>query len=591
MKSVLDSIRILHSLMSARRRWQLLLVILATLVGAAAEFFSLAAVIPFLTLLADPQRIRSFPLLPDILSALGWSSPSEVMLLAVLVFAVSIVLAGFYRVFLLSLGLRFTFALGREIGAALYQRVLHQPYSFHVNTNSSEILAGLQKVDSVVFGAIQPLIQGTVAGFFSISILVALMWVDFAVALSAMAGFVLIYVVMGRVTGPVLKRSGEEMSAAVAQKIRVTQEGLGGIRDVLIDGTQKTFVHRFHQLDVAQRNAQRRFSVYAASPRYLVEMAGMILIGSLALFMARQSGGMAAALPVLGVLAMGAQRLLPQIQMLYGSWASLMSGHSTLEEVASFVHEPLPLVHRQPSNGIALALDGALVLEQIGFRYSEQGPWVLQGIYLTLPLGVRAGFVGRTGGGKTTLVDIIMGLLEPVQGHIRVGDQTIDHSTLRAWQDRISHVPQFIFLADASMTDNIAFGVPKDQVNMERVKRAAGQAQIDAFIETLPYGYDTEVGERGVRLSGGQRQRIGLARALYKDISLLILDEATSALDDQTESAVMDAVYALGRDITVLMVAHRTSTLRRCDVVYEVGSQGVHAIDLASREAAMGAKG
>jgi ATP-binding cassette subfamily B protein len=278
----------------------------------------------------------------------------------------------------------------------------------------------------------------------------------------------------------------------------------------------------------------------------------------------------AAALPILAMLALGAQRLLPIMQQLYGNWSVVAGSKAALADVLALLEQPLPagvnLSEPEP-----LALKEAITFENVSFKYNSHAPWVLQDINLTIPKGSRVGIIGATGSGKSTSVDLIMGLLVPTQGQILVDGNEVRVTHQRAWQRAVAHVPQSIYLADTSIAENIAFGVPVDQIDLDLVRKSAQQARIAEFIESRPEAYSAIIGERGVRLSGGQRQRIGIARALYKQASVLIFDEATSALDNETEQSVMQAIEGLSEDLTVFIIAHRLTTLKNCTMIVELG--------------------
>jgi ATP-binding cassette subfamily B protein len=307
-----------------------------------------------------------------------------------------------------------------------------------------------------------------------------------------------------------------------------------------------------------------------------MEAVGMVLIAGLAYALSRQTGELGAALPVLGALAWGTQRLLPALQTIYNSWVSVVGYQSSLFDVIELLNQPLPDDALSPAPP-PLQFKDTIRFDSVRFRYLDQGPWVLNDINLTISKGSRVGFVGGTGGGKSTTIDLLMGLLKPTEGRILVDGLPISGERLRAWKRAIAHVPQSIFLADTTMAENIALGVPKADIDMRKVKQAARQAQIADFIESQAVGYDAFVGERGIRLSGGQRQRIGIARALYKDASVLVFDEATSSLDNQTEQAVMNSIEGLHRDLTILIIAHRLTTVHRCDVIVELANGWVVA--------------
>jgi ATP-binding cassette subfamily B protein len=294
----------------------------------------------------------------------------------------------------------------------------------------------------------------------------------------------------------------------------------------------------------------------------------MVLIAGLAYVMAQRSEGIAGAIPVLGALALGAQRLLPVLQQAYYSFSTIRGNKTNLEDVIDLLDQPMPEGHQELVQPIAFERD--IKLNNLSFQYAKQSPMVLKGVDITIAKGSRVGFIGSTGSGKSTLVDVAMSLLQPTQGSLDIDGKAITSANQRAWHAHLAHVPQSIFLADSSIAENIAFGVPRALIDMQRVQLAAQQAQIAQTIEGWQDGYETFVGERGVRLSGGQRQRIGIARALYKQANVIIFDEATSALDNATEREVMQAIDSLGPELTVLIVAHRLSTLKHCTHIIEL---------------------
>ena len=347
------------------------------------------------------------------------------------------------------------------------------------------------------------------------------------------------------------------------------QEGLGGIRDVLIDGTQAVYCKIYHSADYPLRKAQASNQFIGASPRFFVEALAVVFIALLAHSLTGLEGGVVSAIPTLGAIALGAQRMLPLIQQLYSSWSSLRGSYDSFAEVLDLIEQPMPAYAlREPVQ--PLPFSKSIKLVNVNFRYSNQTSKVLQNINIEIEKGSMIGFMGATGSGKSTLLDILMALLEPEKGSLQIDGVVINQKNFRAWQSNIAHVPQGIFLTDSTVAKNIAFGVPDGEIDYEKVRRAAKQAQIAATIESMEYGYETFVGERGVRLSGGQRQRIGIARALYKSANVIVFDEATSALDNETESAVIEAINSLDNNMTIIMVAHRISTLKECDLIYRL---------------------
>jgi ATP-binding cassette, subfamily B, bacterial PglK len=352
--------------------------------------------------------------------------------------------------------------------------------------------------------------------------------------------------------------------------VKALQEGLGGIRDVLLDGTQPAYCHIYQRADAPLRRAQASITFISQSPRFLMESIGMVLFAALALGMNHGPQGALAALPILGALALGAQRLLPALQQGYAAWSSIIGYQSSTQEVLELLDQPLPPEASQPLPA-PLPFKKLIQFDSVKFRYTSETPWVIDNLSFNIPKGTRVGFVGKTGSGKSTCLDMLMGLLKPSSGRIMVDGTILNQQNLRSWQRNIAHVPQSIFLADISLAENIAFGVPPENIEMKRVKEAARQAHIADFIESSPQGYKALVGERGIRLSGGQRQRIGIARALYKQATVLVFDEATSALDHETEQAVMEAIESLSADLTILIIAHRLTTIKNCAQIIEIG--------------------
>jgi ABC-type multidrug transport system fused ATPase/permease subunit len=349
--------------------------------------------------------------------------------------------------------------------------------------------------------------------------------------------------------------------------VQAVQESLGGIRDILIDQSQPVYLRHFERIGSRLRRAQVVGSFISASPRYVVEAVGMVLIALLALMLSSRSGSFASALPVLGALALSAQRLLPLLQQVYYGWAQARTGSPVANDIASLLD--LELKPERIAAGVVppLPFRREIRLDKLSFAYPDRSEHALHDVDLAIPRGTKLALIGKTGSGKSTLVDILMGLLEPTSGSITVDGVAPTGKAMLAWQAQIAHVPQAIFLADTTIERNIAFAAAEGQVDHDRVRVAAKLAQVHDFIEALPEGYETFVGERGIRLSGGQRQRLGIARALYKRASVLILDEATSALDRETEAAVMAGLAEADEAVTIVMIAHRLSTVASCDTI------------------------
>ncbi len=554
------------------------MLLLLLMVGASfAEILSIGAVLPFLAVLTAPERIFQLSAAQPFIKALGMKNPSQLLLPLTILFGLAALLSGGVRLFLLWASTRLSYATGADLSISIYRRTLYQPYSVHVARNSSEIINGIStKTNTVIytFTSILNLISSTII---LLAILITLVSVDPVIALAAFGGFGLLYALIIKITQSRLVVNSQRIAHESTQVIKSLQEGLGGIRDVLIDGTQAAYCQIYRNADLPLRHAQGNNLFIGMSPRYALEALGMLLISALAYMLALQPNGIAKAIPVLGVLALGAQRLLPILQLAYSSLSTIQGGEASLKDALELLEQPLPDYADQPPAKPLMFLK-KIELKNLSFRYTEQTPLVLNNLNLEICKGSRTGFIGVTGSGKSTLLDVVMGLLQPTDGALEIDGQPIASANNRAWQAHIAHVPQAIYLSDSTIEENIAFGIPKGNIDHNRVKQAAQQAQIAQIIESWPKKYKTYVGERGIRLSGGQRQRIGIARALYKQADVIIFDEATSALDNDTEQAVMEAIESLGNELTILIIAHRLTTLKNCTQVVELGDGGIKRI-------------
>jgi ABC-type multidrug transport system fused ATPase/permease subunit len=561
--------------LSRRRRHQLAMALGLMLLSSLAEVASLAAVLPFLAVLTNPATLWDQPLVQQWAPRIGISSAQELLLPITLAFAAAAIGAGAIRLLTLWLNGRLAAAIGSDLSCDAYRRTLYQPYSVHVARNSSSLIASISSdVGSVIGNVLNPLLLLLSSALIALALVGTLLVIYWLIALCAGVVIALVYLVAMASSKRPLQRLGQRQVILNRQLIQALQEGLGAIRDVLLDGTHHFYTNTYRQADQPLRRAQAQANFLSSYPRLVMEPAGMALIALVGYVLVLQ-GGVAKAMPLLGALALGAQRLLPMAQKVYEGWAQSRSAKHSLANVLDLLAQPLPADALLPLPP-PLALRESIRLEGLRFRYGPELPEVLQGLDLEISRGERIGLIGTTGTGKSTLVDLLMGLLEPTQGRILIDDADLHDpqqpERLSAWRAAIAHVPQSIYLADSSITENIAFGIPKEHISMDRVRQAADQAHIAGFIESSTNGYDTFVGERGIRLSGGQRQRIGIARALYKHAQVLVLDEATAALDNATERGVIDAVEGLSRDLTVVMIAHRLSTLARCDRVIELAS-------------------
>lgn len=523
---------------------------------------------PFISAITAPEKVFSMPLVKTVAGYVGFIRADQLVLPLTLMFICLTLLAGAFRILVLWGNNRFSYAAGHDLSVRAYQTTLYQPYRVHISRNSSEVIGGVDKVNSA-HGTLFYVLSMANAALVSLAILTTLMIINPMIASLTIFGFGSCYVSVSWAVRSSLHKNSRRIAQEMTRRIKFLQEGLGGIREVLLNGIQPFYVDVYRRSDWSLRHAASINDFLNGCPGLVVEAVGMVLIAIMAYAMSLHSGGLGSALPLLGALALGAKRLLPSLQQIYGGWAAIVGSQSNLNDALDLIEQPLP---QDSLVALPAPLDfqNDIRFADVSFHYSSDGPWVIHDLNLQISKGARVGFVGSTGCGKSTTLDLLMGLLLPTSGLILVDGSPLQGERLRAWQRGIAQVPQSIFLADTTLAENIAFGEPLEVIDMERVRHAARQAQIAEFIESNPEGYNVLVGERGIRLSGGQRQRLGIARALYKQASVLVFDEATSALDNTTERDVMDAIDGLGRELTVLIIAHRLSTVSRCDMILQL---------------------
>ncbi len=541
-------------------------LLILMLISAITEIISMGAIIPFLTVLVSPERLFTYPYVSTISSSIEINAADQLILPLTILFIVAAVAAGGVRILLLWLTTRLSYACGTELSVQMYERTLYQPYKVHVSRNSSEIIAGISHKVGSAINALYQLTSLISAIILVIFITSALFVIDPYIATISVITFSTGYGIITIISRRILRRNSCRIAKESNYVIKSLQEGLGGIRDVIMDGTQQVHAKIYKRSDLLLRRAQGNNTFISIGPRHIMETIGMTIIAALAYILASRDDGLNSAIPILGALAIGAQRLLPAAQQIYGSWSSLAGSQRVLADVINLLEQPISQEINQYNNK-HLSVE-SIQFDKVCFSYDEQ-QCVLQDINFSIKKGMRIGIVGATGSGKSTALDILMGLLEPTDGQVLLDGIPLSNENIRAWQQTIAHVPQSIYLSDSSVSENIAFGVAVDDVDFEQVKLAARRANIAEYIENLPNDYNTLVGERGVRLSGGQRQRIGIARALYKNAKVLVFDEATSALDSATEKLIMEAIDELSRDLTIIMIAHRLTTVQNCDEIIE----------------------
>jgi len=558
--------------LSKRRQKQFIWMQIFIVVASFFEMASLGAVVPFLGVLSEPEPVFQNEYLQPFIKFFGITEANQLALPMTVLFVSLVLLSAIIRLILLWTLTRLSQLAGADLSINIYRHTLYQDYSVHVSRNSSEVINGIitktQTVSKGVFGPILNLISTSVT---IIGIIAVLLLINVTVTLTAFIGFGSLYLIVMYLTRRNLRENSQHIAEKSDLMVKSLQEGLEGIREVLINNNQQFYTELYRSSDLQMRRASWRNEMIYSSPRFGMEGVGISIVAIFAYSATLNLGGIDQFLPILGAFVLGAQKLLPAIQKAYASYSRVKGSKYSLQDVITLLDQPLPVFVNEQSLAY-FPYENSIELKNLSFRYSEESPWILKNINLEIPKGSVVGVVGTTGCGKSTLLDLIMGLLPPSKGEVKVDNVSLKAHNKRSWQAHISNVPQHIYLSDGTIEENIAFGLPTDEIDHERVLEAAKKAQLSDLIENWGKGYQTLVGERGTRLSGGQRQRVGLARAFYKQTDVLILDEATSALDDETELAVMDSIENFDEELTVVIIAHRITTLKSCDMIIKLSS-------------------
>lgn len=566
-----DTFRKLRDLLDVSERRRAFVVFVLMVITALLETIGVASIMPFMRVAADQGSVESNKYLSSIYGYFGFTSPQD--FLFALGIAVLVLLVGSlaFKAFSFWVQVRFAHRRNHTIGCRVLSLYLGQPYEWFLNRRTSDISTTLlAEVSKVVHGALFPLMQVVSQGLVAASLLILLIVVDPWLAATVMLVLGGAYTTIFLLARKYIRRMGVERRQANHERFLAIQEAFGGIKDVKVMGLEGVFLRRFRGPSWRLANREAAGKVAAEIPSFAMQalVFGGIMI--LILYLMRIHNGIQGALPMLAGYAFAGYRLMPALQALYHQLAELRFGAPALEALHADM-SALPVV-TSLGEGVTdrIALRREVRLRDVTYSYPNVDRRALDSVDIAVDACTTVGLVGTTGSGKTTVVDVVLGLLQPAEGALEVDGKPItSREDVRKWQRSLGYVPQTIYLADDTVAANIAFGVPAEEIDHGRVEEAARIANLHDFVvNEMPMGYATEVGERGVRLSGGQRQRIGIARALYRDPDVLILDEATSALDNLTEHAVMGAIHALGHKKTIIVIAHRLTTVEKCDRIY-----------------------
>lgn len=566
---MIDTYNKIWILLNARERKRSVQLLTIMILMAFFEVLGVGSIMPFLSVLGNPQVIESNQYLAFAYNYFSFENKDAFLIFLGVFALIILIISALFRSLATYANARFSNMRRHSISRQLLSKYLHQPYSFFLSRNSSEMSKViLSEVDIFIGQVMQPSLNLMTYIVVTVALTGFLIVVDPVLAFILVVLFGTFYSMTYLIIRKYLIKMGLELQKANEKRFKIVSETIGGIKDLKVLGRESAYLNSFDKPSEVFSSYQASSTTLSQVPQYIVEVLafGSLLVMSMYTIVSNETD-LGTMLPVLGLYALGALKLKPAIQQIYSSVSSLRFGQPVLKAILNDLHQKSQQEISILNNLKRLSLRKQLKLKNINFHYPNTKNLALLDISVDIKANSTVGIIGTTGAGKSTLVDIILGLLMPTGGNIEIDDNMLNPDNIRQWQNAIGYVPQSIFLADDTIACNIAFGIEKEEIDMAQVEKVAEMAQVHEFVLRLNNGYDTIIGERGVRLSGGQRQRLGIARALYHEPELLVLDEATSALDNQTEAEVMKAIDNMSGSKTIIMIAHRLSTVERCDKI------------------------
>lgn len=563
----------LYSLLTDEQRRKLLRLQLLVVLMAFAELGSVLSIGPFMALVGDMSQLQGDGIVAELYRLSGLEDPRSFLFWSGVGVLIALTVAAIISIFTIWRLSMYGARVGAELSSRLYTHYMHQPWLFHASGSSSQLTNQIaQECGRITGGIINPFMQMNARIVMAAFMAIAIFIFNPAVAITGLVIFAVAYMAMYQMVRRRLIRNGGTITTAQRLRFKLMGEGFGGIKDALLLGRQQVFTDRFDHASIQFADAQGKNQVMSQVPRFVMELVAFGSVIFLILYLlAAHDGNLGTILPLLSVYALAGFKLLPAFQQIYSSISGIRGNLTAFEGLRDDLRTSATatcLLTATNNTTEHLAPRKSIELKNIQFTYPGKTEPALRDLTMTIGANEVIGLVGASGSGKSTAIDLLLGLIQPEQGELLIDGQPITQQQLRAWQNSLGFVPQSIFLADSSIRENIAFGLPAELVDDKKVQRAATMAHLDELLAELPEGLNTRVGERGVQLSGGQRQRIGIARALYHDADVLILDEATSALDGITEKLIMDAIHDFSGTKTIIMIAHRLATVRKCDCIY-----------------------
>jgi ATP-binding cassette subfamily B protein len=558
------------------RKIQFLLLLFITIVASIIEMLSIASVLPFVKAATDENFLDEKSL---ILKFISVSNKEDAIIITGLLFAFLIFINSLLRCTLIYIGTKLANNVTAELSIKIYRASLFDSYSQHITKQTSNIISAVTQKVYQTYNTISAIINFASSIFILIALISILIWINPRVMFFSFFFFIVLYLTIVFLGKKILKKNSQIINEEQNKIVFNLQNGLGVFRDIILDKSHEYFIDIFAKANFKKARSQAINEIIQQSPRYIFEAIGIVLVVVLIIFwnyFLENSNTIIEAFPTLAALTIGAQKILPLINILYLNFSVFKGNVYQVDEVTNILNrykekEKLKsLVSEKKIN-----FNNLILFKNVSFAYKDSKECILEDISFEIKKGSKVGIIGKSGEGKSTLLDLLMGLLEPKSGNIYIDGIKLSAMTVSSWQSKISHVPQKLFLSDSSFLENIALGKLIEDIDIQKVELASKKARLHDFIKNFNKEYNEQVGERGIKLSGGQIQRVGLARSLYKNSEVIIFDEATNSLDIETEKLIMKELYDLNKNLTIIIVAHRLDTLSQCDLIFEVKNKKI----------------
>ena len=581
LRSVAEDLLILWKLSTNRRKKQFLALIVFSFLNTLAELASIGSVIPFLVLFSNPSKINDYPVVFSALNFFINFFPNfDYFQIFTFFFIALIIFSSLLRLFYLRLSLMISYSSASDLSLKIFENVINKPYSFHLKLKTSSIITALtNKINVVAFHIIQSIFVSISSFFIVIGFLIGIFLYNPYIASCLLAFFIIFYFSIGLIFQNKLIKNSFDIEGLIDRLVKLVQESLGSIKEIILGNLQQGLIDHYKLLDKSMRNVQSYNSFIGSAPRILIESIGIIVLLTSAFFLDRSGQTVTEIIPILGLVIYSSQKVLPSVQSMFSAWSNIKGEQATLRNVIRLLeHNNLEFKHNHV-NYENLKFNSQIKFKNLSFSYENSSSIILKNINISIQKGSKIAILGPSGSGKSTFVNILMGLQKPSTGEIFVDTQLLTDDRIYNWRRKIAHVPQDVFLLNASIAENVAFGESFDKINLRKVSRILNQIGFKSFIEKLEKKLLSEVGERGINFSGGQRQRIAIARALYRKASVFVFDEATSSLDAKAQAEILKAIFSLPNNITVIMITHKTELTRNFDKIYMLKNQNLTQVN------------